>query len=196
MMKITRAAIYARVSTVDQTTENQLAELRSYVAARGWEAREFVDHGVSGAKERRAALDNLVRDARRRRFDVVVCWRLDRLGRNLKHLVTLLDELQGWGVAFVSLAEGIDATTPAGRLQMHVLAAIAEFERARIAERVRLGLDRVRREGRRLGRPCRDVTADDLVAVAGMSVRAAASVLGVSPATAHRRMRVATGRQS
>ncbi len=128
-----RAAIYARVSTLDQEPENQLAELRRYVQARGWTAVEFVDRGVSGAKDRRPALDRLIRDARRRRFDVLVCWRLDRLGRSLKHLITLLDDLQALGVAFVSLAEGIDATTPAGKLQMHILGAIAEFERARIA---------------------------------------------------------------
>ena len=126
-----RAAIYARVSTVDQHEENQLAELRKYVEARGWElVREYVDKGVSGTKESRPALVQLLRDAKRRRLDVVVCWRLDRLGRNLKHLITLLDELQALGVGFVSLAEGIDATTPAGKLQMHILGAIAEFERA------------------------------------------------------------------
>src|SRR5207249_6103524 len=113
-----KAAIYARVSTVDQEPENQLQELRRYVEARGWTATEYVDRGVSGAKDRRPALDSLLADALRRRFDVLVCWRLDRLGRNLKHLITLLDELQMLGVAFVSLAEGIDATTPAGRLQM------------------------------------------------------------------------------
>src|SRR6266705_5062818 len=137
-------AIYARVSTLDQEPENQLQELRRYVQARGWEAVEYVDRGVSGAKDRRPALDQLVTDARRRRFDVLVCWRLDRLGRNLKHLIALLDELQALGVAFVSLAEGIDATTPAGKLQMHILAAIAEFERARIQERVMAGLARAR----------------------------------------------------
>ena len=132
-----RAAIYARVSTLDQTTENQLTELRSYTLTRGWTAREYVDEGVSGSIESRPALDRLLRDARRRRFDVLVCWRLDRLGRSLKHLILFLEELSALGVAFVSLAEGIDATTPAGRLQMHILGAIAEFERARIAERVR-----------------------------------------------------------
>src|SRR6476660_5538175 len=89
-----KAAIYARVSTLDQEPENQLAEVRRYVQARGWTAVEYVDRGVSGAKDRRAALDQLVTDARRRRFDVVVCWRLDRLGGNLKHLITLLEELQ------------------------------------------------------------------------------------------------------
>lgn len=127
-----KAAIYARVSTVDQEPENQLQELRRYVAARGWTATEFVDHGVSGAKDRRPALDALLRDAKRRRFDSLVCWRLDRLGRNLKHLVTLLDELQALGIGFVTLNEGIDTTTPAGRLQLHVLSAISQFERDRI----------------------------------------------------------------
>src|SRR5579862_3921005 len=148
-----KAAIYARVSTLDQEPENQLAELRRYVEARGWTATEYVDHGVSGAKERRPALDRLLADAKRRRFDVLVCWRLDRLGRNVKHLISLLDDLQALGVAFVSLAEGIDATTPAGKLQMHILGAIAEFERERIRERVMAGLQRARMQGRRLGRP-------------------------------------------
>src|SRR5678815_672210 len=143
-----RAAIYARVSTLDQEPENQLVEVRRYVQARGWTAVEYVDRGVSGAKDRRPALDQLVTDARRRRFDVVVCWRLDRLGRNLKHLITLLEELQALGVAFVSLNEGIDATTPAGRLQMHILGAIAEFERERIRERVLAGPQRGRRDGK------------------------------------------------
>jgi DNA invertase Pin-like site-specific DNA recombinase len=116
-----RAAIYARVSTLDQHVENQLQELRGYAEARGWTATEFVDEGVSGAKDRRPALDELLKAAKRRKFDVVVCWRLDRLGRSLRHLILLLDELQAIGVAFVSISEGIDATTAAGRLQLHVL---------------------------------------------------------------------------
>ena len=169
-----RAAIYARVSTLDQEPENQLAELRRYITARGWTAVEYVDHGVSGAKERRPALDRLIRDARRRRFDVLISWRLDRLGRSLKHLIVLLDELAALGVAFVSLTEGIDATTPAGKLQMHILAAIAEFERARIAERVKAGLARARRNGRRLGRPRRRIAQTDIDRTAHLSVRLAA----------------------
>src|ERR1700680_4730866 len=148
-----RAAIYARVSTVDQEPENQLAELRRYIGARGWSTVEYVDRGVSGAKDRRPALDALLKDARRRRFDVLVVWRLDRLGRNLRHLITMLEELQVLGIAFVSLNEGIDATTPAGKLQMHIWGAIAEFERARIAERVKAGLQRAKAQGKRLGRP-------------------------------------------
>jgi DNA invertase Pin-like site-specific DNA recombinase len=99
-----RVALYARVSTTDQHVENQLAELRRYVEARGWAVfREYVDEGVSGSKDRRPALDELLAAAKRGKFDVVACWRLDRLGRNLRHLVTLLEELQALGVSFVSL---------------------------------------------------------------------------------------------
>ena len=148
-----RAAIYARVSTVEQNCDNQLLELRKYVEARGWTAQEYVDRGVNGSKDKRPALDALLKDAKRRRFDVLVCWRLDRLGRNLRHLVTMLEELQHIGVAFVSMGEGIDCTTPAGKLQLHILAALAEFERERIRERVMASLHRARAQGKRLGRP-------------------------------------------
>ena len=158
--------------------------MRRYLAARGWQGVEYVDHGVSGAKERRPALDQVIRDARRRKFDVLVCWRLDRLGRNLRHLVTLLDELQALGVSFVSLNEGIDATTPAGRLQLHVLAALAEFERARISERVKAGLDRARRNGTRLGRP--RLTRLPAQVSTSLTVRQAADAWGVSKSTAAR----------
>jgi DNA invertase Pin-like site-specific DNA recombinase len=181
-----KAAIYARVSTVDQEPENQLAELRRYVEVRGWSSVEYVDRGVSGAKDRRPALDQLLTDAKRRRFDVLVCWRLDRLGRNLKHLITLLDDLQALGVAFVSLAEGIDATTPAGKLQMHILGAIAEFERGRIVERVRAGLQRARTQGIRLGRPRRRIDPERLATVAGLPAREAARHLGVPRSTLQR----------
>jgi len=185
----TKAAVYARVSTFDQEPENQLQELRRYVQARGWTATEYIDKGVSGAKDSRPALDRLVVDARRRKFDTLIVWRLDRLGRNLRHLITLLEELHAMGVAFVSLHEGIDATTPAGKLQMHILGAIAEFERARIAERVKAGLARARSNGRRLGRPRLVVGESVLASVRGLSVRQAAGKLGVSTATAHRWLR-------
>jgi DNA invertase Pin-like site-specific DNA recombinase len=174
------------VSTLDQEPENQLEELRRFVVARGWTPVEHVDRGVSGAHECRPALDELLKDARRRRFDVLLVWRLDCLGRSLKHLILLLEELSSLGVGFVSLHEGIDATTPAGRLQMHILGAIAEFERARIAERVRAGLYRAKAQGVRLGRPPRQIPQDRVEAVRGLSVRQAAAKLGVSPATAHR----------
>jgi DNA invertase Pin-like site-specific DNA recombinase len=156
------------VSTFDQEPENQLRELRGYAKTRGWSATEFVDRGVSGTRDRRPALDDMIRAAKRRRVDVVLCWKLDRLGRNLRHLISLLDELQSLGVAFVSLGEGIDATTPAGKLQMHILAAIAEFERGRLTERVHLRLQRARAQGKRLGRPRRDLPIDRIDAVRGL----------------------------
>ncbi len=181
-----KAAIYARVSTFDQEPENQLQELRRYVEARGWTEKEYVDRGVSGAKDRRPALDALVSDAKRRRFDVLVCWRLDRLGRNLRHLVTLIEELQTMGIAFISLGEGIDCTTPAGKLQLHILAALAEFERARIQERVKAGLARARAQGVRLGRPRRRIDAERLATVAGLPEREAARRLGIPRSTLQR----------
>src|SRR5262245_1422254 len=181
-----RVAIYARVSTFDQEPENQLAELRRYVTAREWTGQDYVDRGISGAKDRRPAPDQFLAAGRRRRFDVLVCWRLDRLGRNLRHLVTLLEELQGLGVAFVSLGEGIDCTTPAGKLQLHILAALAEFERERIRERVMAGLNRARAQGVRLGRPRKKIPADNVAAVRGLTVREAAKRLGVSRSTAQR----------
>ena len=184
-----RAAIYARVSTLDQTTENQLRELRHFIKARDWTVREYVDDGASGSTDKRPALDKLLRDAKRRRFDVLVCWRLDRLGRNLRHLILFLEELSALGVAFVSLAEEIDATTPAGRLQMHILGAIAEFERARIAERVRLGLAPVQASGQKLGRPNVALTTEQIEYVKRLGVSKAVRRLGVSRSTLYRRLR-------
>ena len=180
-----RAALYARVSTADQTTENQLEELRRYVSARGWEPTEYTDV-ISGAKDRRPALDRLLKDARRRKVDVVICWRLDRLGRNLKHLVTLLEEFQALGVSFVSLNEGIDLNTAAGRLQLHILSALAQFERERISERVRAGLARAKASGRRLGQKPIAIPSTDLERTAHLSIRRAAAELGISRSVLHR----------
>jgi DNA invertase Pin-like site-specific DNA recombinase len=184
-----RCALYARVSTNDQTCENQLRELRLYVQARGWSAVEYIDQGVSGAKDRRPALDQLAADVRRHKVQSVVCWRLDRLGRNLRHLVLLLDEWQTRGVAFVTLGEGIDTSTPAGRLVAGVLASIAEFERARMQERIHAGLARARAQGKRLGRP-RNVALPP-GAPSRLTVHGAAAQWGVSKSTAARRL--ATG---
>ena len=181
-----RAAIYVRVSTFDQNPDNQLEELRRFTDARGWDVQEYVDHGVSGAKERRPALDVMVADAKRRRFDAIVVWRLDRLGRNLKHLITLVDEMTALGIAFVSLAEGIDATTPAGKLQLHILGAIAEFERGRIQERVMAGLARARAQGKRLGRPKGKLPIEKLLTVSTLPNDDAARALSVSLATIKR----------
>lgn len=182
-------ALYVRVSTVDQHTENQVPDLERFAVARGWTITQiYTDHGISGSKEKRPGLDAMMRDARRRRFDALLVWRLDRLGRSLRHLVNLLDELHHLSVAFVALNQGIDTTTPAGRLQMHMLAAFAEYERASIQERVRAGLARVRASGQILGRPRAAGPFDRLVAgdVTDQSHAAAARTLGVSVASVKR----------
>jgi DNA invertase Pin-like site-specific DNA recombinase len=141
---------------------------------------------VSGTKTARPGLDRLVKDAKRRKFDVLVTWKLDRLGRKLKHLITLLEDLQALGVALISLGEGIDATTPAGKLQMHILGAIAEFERGRIVERGRAGLQRARAQGIRLGRPPAVVPFERVQGVASLPADQAAGTLGVSRSTIKR----------
>ena len=182
-----RAAIYARVSTTDQTCENQLRELRGYCQARGLTATEFVDAGVSGAKESRPALDALLRDARRRKFDLLIVWKLDRLGRSLRHLILTLDELESLGVGFVSLTEALDTTSVAGRFQLQILAAVAEFERGMIRERVVTGLARAKAQGVRLGR--RRTTPLPVGAPRGLTVRQAAKLWGCSKSTAADRLR-------
>ena len=188
--RIRTVAIYARVSTTDQTAENQLLELRAYVKARGWTAVEFVDQAVSGVKDRRPALDGLVTAVRRHQVDAVVCWRLDRLGRSLSHLLRLLEDWQNRGVAFITLSEGIDWTTSAGRLMGALLGAFAQFERERIKERIHAGLLRARAEGKPLGRR-RLPAARRLDSCAGLSHADAAERLGVSIPTVKRWRRAA-----
>ncbi len=136
-----RVALYARVSTLNgQHPEMQLAELREFAARRGWEIiSEYVDEGVSGSKESRPALNRLMTDAHRRRFDAVLVWKIDRFGRSLKHLVNALADLDAYGVAFISLRDNLDLTTPTGRLMFQVVGAMAEFEKALIQERVSAG---------------------------------------------------------
>ena len=189
--KTTRAAIYARVSTHDQTAENQLLELRRYCQARGWEATEYVDTGVSGAKDRRPALDKLMSDALKRRVGTVVVWRLDRFGRNLRHLITAIEDLNAAGVQFVSMGESIDTSSPTGRLLLGVMGSFAAFERERIKERIHAGLARAKSQGRRLGRPAGVVPLEKVSTVADLPATAAAERLGVSLATLKRWRRAA-----
>jgi DNA invertase Pin-like site-specific DNA recombinase len=152
---IVRVALYARVSTLNnQDPEMQLSELREYAVRRGWEiVEEFTDQGVSGCKESRPALNRLMSDACRRRFDAILVWKIDRFGRSLKHLVNALAELAALGVAFISLRDNLDLSTPSGRLMFQIIGAMAEFERALIQERVRAGIRNARAKGKLLGRP-------------------------------------------
>src|SRR5450755_2161202 len=151
-----RAAIYARVSTIGhgQSPEMQLSELREQCVRRGWQiVGEYVDAGISGAKDRRPELDRLMQDAHKRKFDVVTVWKFDRFARSVSHLLRALDTFRILGVEFVSLSESLDTATPAGRMVFTVLGAVAELERSLIAERVRAGLRNARAKGTKLGRP-------------------------------------------
>jgi len=187
---ITRAALYARVSTLTgQNPEMQLAELREYASRRGWTiAEEYVDRGISGAKESRPALNKLMADAHRRKFDSVVVWKLDRFARSLKQLVNALAELEALGLAFVSLRDNLDLSTPSGRLMFQIIGAMGEFERALIQERVRAGLRHARAQGKRLGRPGVRVEAHRIqeLRAQGASLRAISRQLGVGLGTVHR----------
>jgi DNA invertase Pin-like site-specific DNA recombinase len=151
-----RIALYARVSTkgLGQDVEMQLRELREYAVRRGWAvSQEYVDVGVSGSRESRPQLNQLIADAHQRRFDAVLVWKLDRFARSLKHLVNSLADFEALGVTFVSLRDNLDLSTPSGRLMFQIIGAMAEFERALIQERVRAGLRNARAKGKRLGRP-------------------------------------------
>ncbi len=191
LLQPSRVALYARVSTLNhnQDPELQLAELREYATRRGWAiAEEFVDRGVSGSKESRPALNRLMADAHRRRFDAVLVWKIDRFGRSLKHLVNALAELDARGVAFVSMRDNLDLTTPSGRLMFQIIGAMAEFERSLIQERVRAGLRNARAKGKRLGRPRAIVDAAEIAGLraSGASWRAVARELRVGEGTARR----------
>jgi DNA invertase Pin-like site-specific DNA recombinase len=151
-----RAAIYVRVSTDKQTVENQIRELRQIADRRGWEVvEEYQDAGISGAKGRdsRPGLDKMLKDASRRRFDVVMAWAIDRLGRSLIDLLGTIQQLEACGVDLYLDQQAIDTTTPTGRLMFQITGAFAEFERSMIRQRVRAGLKRAKEAGKRLGRP-------------------------------------------
>jgi DNA invertase Pin-like site-specific DNA recombinase len=147
------AAIYVRVSTSEQDTGLQETELRQYVESRGWECVLYEDKAQSGAKNDRPALNQMLKDMRRRKFDVVVVWKLDRLARSLKQLLIIGEECRTLGVDLVSLRQNIDTTLPAGRLTFQILGAVAEFERELLRERVRAGMAQARRTGKHVGRP-------------------------------------------
>ncbi len=183
---MTRAAIYARVSTADQTTQNQLFDLRALARQRGLEiVKEYVDHAVSGTRTRRPALDQMMADAARHRFDVLLIWACDRLARSTKHFLEVLDELNRLGVAFLSYRENLDTAGPLGRAVVVIVSAITELERSLIGERVKAGLRRARLEGRHIGRPQRELDCAGIWRDRenGRSLRAIAKAHHISRAT-------------
>ena len=185
-----KAALYARVSTNNgQDPEMQLRELREYCQRRNWEvAREYVDVGISGTKEKRPELDKLLADAHKRHFDAVVVWRFDRFARSVSHLLRALETFRSLGIEFVSLSEQVDTSTPTGKMIFTVLGAVAELERSLIVERVRAGLRNARAKGRRLGRPrvIVDVSKIAFLRAQGRSWAEIKDEIGVSKGTAQR----------
>jgi DNA invertase Pin-like site-specific DNA recombinase len=182
-----RIATYSRVSTLNQDTDMQTRELREYCARRGWDlVHEYVDEGVSGAKESRPALNSLMLDARKRRFDAIAVWKFDRMARSVTHLLRVLEEFRSLGIEFISLSESIDTSTPTGKMVFTVLGAVAELERSLISERVRAGLRNARAKGKTLGRPKCDVSRSEIqrLRAQGASWRVIGRNLGVSATTA------------
>src|SRR5205809_3403086 len=163
-----RVAIYARVSTTNhgQDVSMQTRELQQFAEARGWTVTgEYIDAGVSGAKDSRPELNRLMADAHKRRFDVVCVWRFDRFARSVSHLLRALETFKALGIDFVSYSEQMDTSTPAGKMVFTVLGAVAELERSLTVERVRAGLRNARAKGKRLGRPKRVVDASRIAAL-------------------------------
>ena len=184
-----KVALYARVSTVGQDPEVQLVALRAHAAQRDWQVvEEFVDCGVSGAKERRRALDRLMRAAWAGQFQVVLVWRFDRFARSVKHLVAALETFCSLHVGFVSLQEQLDTATPIGQAMFTIIGAMAQLERDIIRERVKAGLERAKARGIRLGRPRVPMAANELVALRaqGLSIGEMARRLRCSRSTVRR----------
>ena len=188
-MKDKKVAVYARVSTSGQDVELQLVELRKYIADRGWTIyKEFIDIGQSGAKDSRPQLNQLMLDAKRKRFDVVLCWKFDRYARSLKHLVDSLYEYKALNIDFVSLTEGIDTTTPVGMAMFGVIGAMSQLERDLIKERVQAGMKRAKQKGKAIGRPKKsiDLTEVKKLRDEGLSITKISKILNVSRASLYR----------
>lgn len=190
-MKSRRTAIYARVSTSNgqQSPDMQLSTLREYCEARGLSIyREYVDEGISGAKDKRPALNQLMDAARKRKFDCVCVYKFDRFARSTKHLLAALDEFKALGIDFISYSENIDTSSPLGKAVFTIVGAIGELERSLIVERVKSGLQAAKKRGKKLGRPGKEVDVqkfEELLSE-GLSVHAVARKLGIANGTAYR----------
>jgi len=187
---VKKVALYARVSTADQTTENQLLELREVARKSGWTVtREFIDHGVSGAKsaQDRPAMTNLMKAVTRREFDGVLVWDVSRLGRSLQDLVSILNEIRSKSIDLYIHKQGLDTSTPSGKMMFQMLGVFAEFEREVIRERINAGLARAKAEGKKLGRPSNVnpsvVTSVKLLRTQGMSICKIAKTLKIGVGT-------------
>jgi DNA invertase Pin-like site-specific DNA recombinase len=191
-----RAAIYARVSTANmgQDPTMQTRELEEFCRRRRWEiSDQYVDQGVSGAKDSRPELNRLMADAHLRRFDVITVWKFDRFARSVSHLLRALEAFQALGIEFVSLSEQIDTSTPAGKLVFTILGAVAELERSLIVDRVKAGMRNARAKGKRIGRPPRTYLTEDVRSAIALayergegSLRTLAARFGTSMGTVQR----------
>ena len=197
-----RVAIYARVSTRDQSCDLQVHDLKAYCAARKFTIfREYIDEGESGVKNSRPELNELMADARKRKFDAIVVWRFDRFARSTKHLLLALEEFRSLGIQFISYQENIDTSSPLGQALFTIVAAVAQLERDLIRERVNAGIRHARACGKQLGRPRRIVDREDLARLRaeGASLRQIAKELGVGYGTVRllvRSMESSTGRRT
>ena len=190
-MQALRVARYLRVSRHDQDTRLQADETSTFIKNRGWKLVEsYQDHGISGAKDRRPSLDRLFADARKRKWDALIVYKADRLFRSLRHMVLTLDEFTALGIAFVSTTEPFDTSTPSGKLLLHIVSAMAEFERSLLIERVKSGVAAARRRGARLGRPKARLDMDRLreLRAQGLSVRKIAQAMNVGSSTVQRHL--------
>ena len=191
-----KVAIYTRVSTLDQTIDNQLIELRDHCSRMGWEVvKEYADEGLSGtlSRDKRPALNSLIKDAYRKRFDSVVCWDISRIGRSMKELILFLSDMKDRGIGICSVRQGFDTSTSMGEIMFQFVGILSSWEREMIRERTLAGLERAKSEGKTLGR--RKVTNDTMTAKIielrndKKSIRQIASEVGVSTATVHRQLK-------
>ena len=193
-MKKKTAAIYARVSTDKQKVEMQVVELKNYIKRRGFSlGQTYIDQGYTGGNIQRPAFGRMMEDAHKRAFDVLIVWKLDRLSRSLKDLITTLETLGSLGVDFISYDNSLDTSTPTGKLVFHVVGSVAEFERDIIKERVRAGLANAKRNGKRLGRPSILAKVSPKIHTLkenGLSNRVIANRVGVGEATVRRALKL------
>ena len=183
-----QTAIYARVSTDEQTTDNQVLKLKQVAERNGWDLEAVYSDTISGAKSKRPELEKLMQSVMRKEVDIVMVWSVDRLGRSLQHLITLLSDIHSKDVDLYLHQQGIDTTTPSGKMMFQMLGVFSEFERGMIQDRVKAGLERARSQGKRLGRPpVPPITVDKIKSLReeGMSLRKIAKKTGVSVGKVH-----------